>query len=127
MRFKSQLRMLAVALTMAVLLTGCGIKIGFVRNATARKMNASFGLMSATMKKSMKLDEGSIIIFEYDLKQEKGALNATFENSSRAIMVDFEPNTSGEKRITIEQGGTYHLIVRGKGAKGSYKFEWALE
>lgn len=115
-----------VICTMTIILAGCDLRIGYSSNSSTKKMSASFYYLSGTKEKPIQLEEGDVITFDYELKEKKGKLVATFEDSSGNEVYVFEPNADGEKEISIDRDDTYKLVIVGDGAKGSYKFEWEI-
>lgn len=115
-----------VICTMTLVLAGCNLKIGYISKASTKKMSASFYLLSETKKKPIKLENGDVITFDYELEEKKGKLVAVFEDSSGDAIYTFEPNTDGIKEIEIDKDDTYELIIIGDKARGSYKFEWVI-
>lgn len=81
---------------------------------------------SVVKSKSIKLSNGDIITFDYELKEKSGRLVATFEDAYGNVIYTFKPNSHGSKEIKIDKDGTYELIIVGDKARGSYKFEWVI-
>lgn len=124
---KKRSTVIASILLVVIVLTGCTIRLGHRSSSFGNKRSASFLLLWETKRVSMSLKEGNTIAFDYDLKQEKGTLEASFQNRDGVSLILFEPNTSDTKTVTIEEDGVYNLVIQAKGAKGSYRFEWSIK
>ena len=112
--------------TITLFLTGCGLKIGYSSFSSTRKMNASFFFLSDSKSKSIKLNNGETITFDYEITEKKGTLVATFEDSSGNVIYTFEPNSNGTQEIKIEKDDIYVVKIVGEKARGSYSFEWVV-
>lgn len=89
-------------------------------------MTASFIVFSGTQTRQFHLKEGEAITFQYELQEKKGELTAILIDSGGKPVIDF-PAGTGEKKAVIAVGGTHTLKINGKGARGSYSFEWSID
>lgn len=112
--------------TMILILAGCNLKIGYVNKTSTKKTSASFYYLSSTKNISIQLKNGDVITFDYEFVEKKGALVATFEDSSGNIIYSFDTNSDVIEEIKIDKDDTYELIIVADKAKGSYKIEWEV-
>lgn len=112
--------------TMTLILAGCDLRIGHFSRTSTKKTAASFFYSSSTKNISIKLKSGDVITFDYEVKEKKGSLVATFEDSSENVIYSFEPNSDGIEEIKIDKDGIYKLIIDTDKARGSYRFEWTI-
>lgn len=113
---------LSILIIVTLFFTGCDI----IRNLSEKKMSGSFTLLSDTKSRAFDLEEGDTITIEYDIKLKSGSLSAEFVDSLGNVIVDFEPDTSDEIDIDIDEDDTYELVIVANEAKGSYDFEFEI-
>ena len=115
-------------LLLAVVLTGCahrsGFRIGYRSSAMGNKMSAKFILLSGTNTKYIKLTEGDVVSFQYELKAEKGELTVTLIAPSGDTVFEVEASSKGEETAVISESGRHTLKIRGQKARGSYNISW---
>lgn len=112
--------------TMTLILAACNFRIAHFSRTSTKKTAASFFYLSSTKNISIKLKSGDVITFDYELKEKKGSLIATFEDSSDNVIYSFDPDSDGIEEIIINKDDTYKLIIVGEKARGNYKFEWTI-
>lgn len=120
-----------MCLILSLVLSGCtyhnGVRFQSSFSSSSKQMKAKFSKLSGKDAKAVKLKVGQTITFDYDVHLEKGSLNIVFQDSKGNIIMELDLNQDRTEEIMIEKSDTYHLVVAGEEAKGSYDIRWEID
>lgn len=132
MRFRRALWLSVALLMLAGLVIGCEggrtVKIGFRGSDTRRQKTARYVRFSGVERKSLRLEEGQTVRFEYDVEVDEGTLTLSLidPDGETAWERTFEEAGADEVEISASQSGRYRLRIRGEATRGSYDVSWRI-
>ena len=121
--------LILLILVLALTLTSCTRKVGWVGINYGNKMKASYKLFDGPQSSSLVLDVGDQVALSYDVMVESGALTLTLTDPAREVVWQeiFEYDGSGVFTFIASEDGRYILTTFGQETRGSFDLTWDIE
>jgi hypothetical protein len=106
----------------AALFSGCSYSFGSVNSESNGQIDASYVTLNEERDKSIKLDEGQMLILDYTATVKKGTLNLSVTSSDNEKLWEVTLNKDGADKveIPIKKTGTYKINMKGQDTGGGY-------
>jgi hypothetical protein len=125
---KTLLTLLLIPL-LALTLTSCVRKVGWVGMNVGNEMKASYRLFDGPQTSTIHLDVGEEVTLSYEVVVDSGALSLTLSDPDRQVIwVEvFESDEVGGFSFETELDGRYTLTTTGEETQGSFDILWEIE
>jgi hypothetical protein len=120
------------AMVVLGLLAACGqckLQFGWVASNRPGCFEANYATFSGSEVRSLRVDAGEMLVFEYSARVTEGALTISVEGPEDEILwvVSLDEDSADAMELPVEPGGHYSVVVCGDSAGGSFDLSWKVE
>jgi hypothetical protein len=126
---KKTLLILLLIPLLALSLTSCVRKVGWVGMNVGSEMKASYRLFDGPQTSTIPLDAGEEVTLSYEVVVDSGALTLTLADPDRQLIWEetFEDDGAGVFTFEAELEGRYTLTTTGEETQGRFDILWEID
>lgn len=126
---KKTLSLILLIPLLALTLTSCVRKVGWVGMNVGNEMKASYHLFDGPQTSTIHLDAGEEVTLSYEVTVDSGTLSLTLTDPDRQMIWEetFEDAGAGIFTFEADQDGRYALTTTGEETQGGFEILWEID